>query len=107
MADMTTKQKAVLLKRLENNLELYLDYYDDEAKETKESELMVYINSAIQFILEEGITLDLDQDGDCTLVTMYASWLYDKRKDGVAIMPRMLRYNLNNKLFGQKVKEYV
>ena len=32
MADMTTKQKAVLLKRLEDNLELYLAYYDDEAK---------------------------------------------------------------------------
>lgn len=107
MADMTTKQKAVLLKRLEDNLELYLAYYDDEAKASKENELIVYINSAIDFITQEGIELDYDKDGDCTLIVMYASWLYDKRKDGVAIMPRMLRYNLNNRLFGQKVKEYV
>lgn len=107
MADMTTKQKAVLLKRLEDNQELYLAYYDDEAKASKESELMFYINSAIQFITEEGIELDYGKEGDCALIVMYASWLYDKRKDGVAIMPRMLRYNLNNRLFGQKVKEYV
>lgn len=107
MADITGKQKAVLLKMLENNLELYLAYYDEEAKETKENELMIYIETSIRFIEEEGIELDLDLVSDCTLITMYASWLYDKRKDGVSIMPRMLRYNLNNRLFGQKVKEYV
>ena len=107
MADITGKQKAVLLKMLENNLELYLAYYDEEAKETKENELMIYIETSIRFIEEEGSKLDLDLVSDCTLITMYASWLYDKRKDGVSIMPRMLRYNLNNRLFGQKVKEYV
>ena len=107
MAQITDKQKAVLLKMLENNLELILSYYDSDAKSRKEDELMTYVQASIQFIEREGITLDLDQAGDATLVVMYASWLYDKRKDGVAIMPRMLRYNLNNRLFDEKVKEYV
>ena len=107
MAELNQKNKAVLLKMLENNLELYLSYYDSEAKERKENELMTYIQASIRFIEREGITLDLEDIGDNTLVVMYASWLYDKRKDGVAIMPRMLRYNLDNRLFDEKVKEYV
>lgn len=102
---MTDRQKETLLVMLKNELELITDFLDEEALESKNNQLQVYIDSGISFIEREGITLDLDDISDCQLVIMYASWLYDKRKDGVAIMPRMLRYNLNNRLFSQKVNE--
>lgn len=101
---------AELLKMLEYNLELILDYMDDEAKEDKEAELTQYLNSAKKFITTEGITLNLNDVGDCQLVIMYASWLYDKRKavssgysTSNGAMPRMLRWNLNNRLFQENV----
>ncbi len=107
MADITENQMTILLKMLENNLELILDYMDGEARLSKETELKQYINSSISFIEREGITLNLNDISDCMLVSMYSAWLYDKRKDGVAIMPRMIRYNLNNRLLEEKVKDNV
>lgn len=103
MANITPTQMQVLLVMLENNLELMFDFMDADSKAAKELELEQYIRSAAEYIEVEGITLDLDKINDQMLVVMYASWIYDKRKDGVAIMPRMLRYNLNNRLFKQKV----
>ena len=100
---MTNQQQEMLLAMLKNNLELITDYLDADSKAAKETELLQYINASMQFIQREGITLDLSDIGDSMLVVMYASWLYDRRKDGVAIMPRMLRYNLNNRLFSEKV----
>ena len=103
---------AELLKLLEYNLELITEYMDDEALEAKETELTSYINSAKEFITREGITLNLDSDGDVRLVIMYASWLYEKRRadsngynNGNNPMPRMLRWNLNNRIFSEKVGE--
>lgn len=65
-----------------------------------------YLNSLIttakQMITREGITLaDTVEDGQ--LVVMYAAYLYRKRAEDAPIMPRMLRYALNNRLFSQKV----
>ena len=48
-------------------------------------------------IAREGITLDL--------LVMYAGYLYRRRADSDAGMPRMLRYALNNRLFAQKMAE--
>lgn len=67
-----------------------------------------YLNSLItaakQMITREGITLaDTVEDGQ--LVVMYAAYLYRKRADDSPVMPRMLRYALNNRLFSQKVSE--
>lgn len=101
----TETQKKTLLVMLERNLELILDYMDAEAKEQKENQLIFYIDSAIAFIEREGITLDYDDVGDLMLVTMYSQYLYDKRMDGVSVMPRALRYNLNNRLFQGKLNE--
>lgn len=103
----TNEQMAVMLTMLKNNLELITDYMDAESRAAKEEELMIYLNSSIDFIEREGITLDYSSISDELLVVMYASWLYDRRKDGVAVMPRMLRYNLNNRLFAQKVAQNV
>ena len=95
-----------LLTMLESNLELILDYMDSEAREAKEAELTVYLNAAKKYIETEGITLDLTDTGDCLLVVMYAGWLYERRKSQDTLaMPRMLRWNLNNRLFSEKINE--
>ena len=62
------------------------------------------IATARQMITREGIMLtDSIEDGN--LVVMYAAYLYRKRADDAPVMPRMLRYALNNRLFAQKVSE--
>lgn len=102
---MTDTQKETLLTMLEYNLELIFDYMDAEAKEQKETQLGYYIDSAVTFIEREGITINYQDTGDLMLITMYAAYLYDKRMDGVSIMPRALRYNLNTRLFQEKVND--
>lgn len=113
MAQPTQPQIDYLLIMLTNNLELMFDYYDIQAEEAKKLELTQYILSAIKYIEREGITLKLDVTNnldyeaisDCNLVTMYACYLYDERKNGVATFPRALRYNLNNRVLQEKVKK--
>lgn len=97
-----------LLVMLKTNLEIITDYMDDEAKAAKDTELTQYIDAAKRYIEREGAKLNLDDIGDCQLIVMYAAWLYDKRKVNVSYgnevkMPRMLRYNLNNRVFEEKV----
>ncbi len=95
----TDEQKATLITMLKYNLEIITDYMDAEAKQQKETQLGYYVDSAIAFIEREGITLNYANVGDLMLITMYAAYLYDKRNDGVSVMPRALRYNLNNRVF--------
>ena len=38
------------------------------------------------------------------LVEMYAAYLYRKRREATAEMPRMLRWALNNRVFSGKVR---
>lgn len=102
---MNEQQLQTLITMLKNDLELIFDYMDQESQTAKEEQLTVYINAAINFIETEGIEINYENIGDLQLICMYASWLYDKRKDGVAVMPRMLRYNLNNRLLSQKVND--
>lgn len=60
------------------------------------------ISAAQEYIRKEGITLT-DSPGDGQLVEMYAAYLIRKRATAEA-MPRMLRWALNNRLFGQKAQ---
>lgn len=99
----TDEQKATLITMLKYNLEIITDYMDAEAKLQKETQLGYYVDSAIAFIKREGITLNYANVGDLMLITMYAAYLYDKRNDGVSVMPRALRYNLNNRVFQEKL----
>lgn len=109
MADINNE---VILTMLKAGLEIITDYMDGESKASKELELMQYIQSAEAYIEREGIVLE-DTVDDQQLVSMYAMWLYDKRKTTgskytsyyIQNMPRMLRYNLTNRLLSQKVKE--
>ena len=107
MANMSNETILVMLKQ---DLELITEYMDAEVEESKNRELLWYIQTAQTFIEKEGIKLE-DTVEDQRLVSMYATWLYDKRKTTgskytsyyIQNMPRMLRYNLNNRLFDQKV----
>lgn len=67
-----------------------------------DARLTQYLASAKDYIEREGITLDNNKASDMNLVVMYASWLWSKR-DTTEAMPRMLRWNLNNRLFAEKV----
>jgi len=108
MADMSND---VILTMLKQGLEIITDYMDAESKAAKDLELMQYVQTAEVYIEREGIVLE-DVVDDQMLVSMYAMWLYDKRKTTgskytsyyIQNMPRMLRYNLNNRLFSQKVR---
>ena len=102
---MTETQRETLLTMLKYNLEIITDYMDADAKSQKDAQLGYYIDSAVAFIEREGITLDYENIGDLMLITMYAQFLYDKRMNGVSVMPRALRYNLNNRLFQEKANE--
>ena len=67
-----------------------------------DARLSQYLTSAQQSIRDEGIALSLDSIPDCNLAIMYAAWLWRKRDTGEG-MPRMLRWQLNNRLFKEKV----
>lgn len=108
---MATYTDEVLLTMLKQSLEIITDFMDAEARASKDQELKWYIDSAQEYILREGIHLQ-DTVGDAMLQVMYAMWLYDKRKTTgskytsyyIQNMPRMLRYNLNNRLLQEKVQ---
>ena len=70
----------------------------------QDSYLLQLINSASSMITREGISLT-DSAEDVQLVTMYAAYLYRKRATADPVMPRMLRYALNNRLFSSKMGE--
>ena len=102
----------IILTMLKQGLEIITDYMDSESRTAKDLELMQYVMTAESYIAREGIELQ-DTVDDQMLVSMYAMWLYDKRKTTgskytsyyIQNMPRMLRYNLNNRLFHQKVQD--
>lgn len=85
--------KDDILTILKNDLQISVSNYD------------TYLNNLISFaeeaIKKEGIKLT-DSTEDGMLVEMYAAYLYRKRREGSAAMPRSLRYALNNRLMSQK-----
>lgn len=85
-----------MLNMLKVDLGISGDSYDDR--------LGQYIESAKKNISIEGITLDADSVLDCNLVIQYAAWLWRKRINGEG-MPRMLRWELNQRLFHEKMHE--
>ena len=53
-------------------------------------------------IVREGAaTLNVDTLEDAQLVVMYSAWIWRRRDTGEG-MPRMLRYQLNNRVLGEK-----
>lgn len=85
---------TTMLAQLKVDLGITTDAYD--------SRLTQYLNAAAGQIAREGITLDLSSADDALLQVMYAAWMWRKRDSGEG-MPRMLRYQMNNRLFQEKV----
>lgn len=85
-----------ILEMLKSNL--------DTTTSVKDDYLKFLIDASKEKIAEEGITLDLNKSSDVNLVVMYAAYLFRKRAEDNPVMPRMLRYALNNRLFSEKMK---
>mgnify|MGYP003437023742 CR=1 FL=1 len=67
-----------------------------------DSRLTSLIEAAKESIKREGANLT-DSAGDNQLVVMYAGWLW-RNRDTQTGMPRMLRFQLNNRIFSEKMK---
>lgn len=85
----------LMLVALKVDLGIATDAYDERLR----SRLCV----ARTRIEAEGVTL-ADTEADRDLVIMYAAWLWRYRQTSEP-MPRMLRYALNNRIFGEKASE--
>lgn len=71
--------------------------YVDASRTTQLENL---IDTAIQLIAREGVTLSEPYSAeDAQLIVMYAAYLFQKRGTNEP-MPRMLRWALNNRIFG-------
>jgi len=88
--------EETLLTMLKYNLEII------PANTAHDEYLTMLVKSAKQMISREGIKLT-DTVEDMNLVVMYAAYLYRKRAEDTPVMPRMLRWALNNRLFSEKV----
>lgn len=62
------------------------------------------INSSFAAVEREGATLDPDKPEDAQILVMYSAWLWRRRDTGEG-MPRMLRYQLNNRVLGGHLNE--
>ena len=59
------------------------------------------IDAAVQLIAREGVTLtEPYTTEDANMIVMYAAYLFRKRATDEP-MPRMLRWALNNRIFGR------
>lgn len=68
-----------------------------------DARLSQYLERAGEEITREGVTLS-DSASDQNLVINYAAWMWRKRDTGEGI-PRMLRWQINNRLFGKDESE--
>lgn len=91
---MTREERRTLLKA---DLQLMTDAFNVYLDQL--------LDAAEQFINGEGNTLT-DSAEDEQLRVMYAAYLYRSRAKDDAEMPRMLRWALNNRLFGKKEESF-
>lgn len=92
---MTDAQITTLLSALKVDLGIMISTSYDER-------LRQIIQASAKAIEREGVqTLDADDIEDSQLIVMYASWLWRKRDTGEG-MPRMLRWQLNNRVMSEK-----
>ena len=87
---MTSAEKLSVLK---NDLQLMSNAND--------LFLSLLLEQAAEAIKQEGIILNESIQSDMIIIS-YAAYLFRKRAGSDTAMPRFLRYQLNNLLFGQK-----
>lgn len=86
-----------LLTMLKTNLGISTTAYDERLTQA--------LTAAMAAIKDEGAaTLDASDPLDAQLIVMYAQWTWRKRDD-MPGMPRMLRYQLNNRVLGEKMRK--
>lgn len=90
---MTAEQ---MLAALKIDLGLTTTIYDER--------LSQYLRTARSEIEREGVTFSSDPDAapdeaGANLIIMYAAWMWRKRDTGEGV-PRMIRWQINNRLFG-------
>lgn len=92
---MTDAQITTILSALKVDLGIMISTsYDERLKQI--------IQASYKAIVREGVqTLNADDIEDIELIVMYASWLWRKRDTGEG-MPRMLRWQLNNRVMSEK-----
>lgn len=84
--------EELLLAALKTDLGITTTAYDER--------LLSRLHTAREEIAAEGVReLNLERERDRDLLIMYAAWRWRERASG-ADMPRMLRYALNNRIFG-------
>lgn len=67
-----------------------------------DARLTQLLTAAEKAITAEGAsTLNASDAMDMQLIVMYAAWLW-RRRDSMDGMPRMLRWNLNNRIMAEK-----
>lgn len=93
---MTEAQIATILAALKVDIGIKSTTAYDER-------LSQIIQSSYASIVREGATLNVDSLEDAQLVVMYAAWIW-RRRDTGENMPRMLRYQLNNRIFSEKAQ---
>lgn len=84
---MTTETKLQMLKI---DLGITTTAYDER--------LTQYLQAAKNEIEREGVILSFDSQDDDNLQIMYAAWMWRRRDTGEG-MPRMIRWQINNRLF--------
>jgi hypothetical protein len=86
-----------MLNSLKIDLGITTDVYDER--------LAALLGTAKDMIAREGVEFadDLTLE-DQQLITMYAAWMW-RNRDSMTGMPRMLRLALNNRIFGEKMKD--
>lgn len=88
-------KKEDLLTLVQSNLDLI------SVDGSRAMQLNFLIDTAIELIAREGVTLtDPYTSEDANLIVMYAAYLFRKRATDEP-MPRMLRWALNNRIFGR------
>lgn len=92
---MTTAQITAILASLKVDLGITTTAYD--------SRLTEIVKSSAAAIEREGATLNFDSFEDAQIVIMYAAWLWRRRDTGEG-MPRMLRWQLNNRILSEKAQ---
>lgn len=83
---------ATMLTMLKTDLGITADVYDQRLEQ--------FLGVAKKEIEREGVTLSSSLE-DSNLVIQYAGWLWRKRDTGEGL-PRMIRWEINNRLFGKK-----
>lgn len=94
--DISQENMEAMLAMLKVDLGIVTAAYDER--------LTQYLTAAAGSIKREGVTLDFVDLEDKQLVVMYAAWTW-RRRDTMEGMPRMLRWQLNNRIFAGKMAD--